>query len=657
MSKPIVLERISWMLSIAGATLAYMAYINGMPQAPWLVAISATTGAAAIVLGLLHRAARTILTGVIGLSLGLSAWFGYGLYQKAEGWLIKTAKTGWVTAPEIKFAKGLIILFPAVCCGLIALMLKQAKAGKAGEYEPRLKLSDKRDPLDVEICKVGTKPIILKHEDRYLHTLCIGTIGTGKSSRVLKPMIEQDLTAISQGRKLGITVIEPKGDYADDVAAMCRSMKVPYIYINPLNPSTPKFNPLSGEPELVAEIMRTVLRSLFGKQEAFFRLNQEVAARNTALLVKKIKGEDATMLDMVDALREHSILSMMVNNLERKEGESALTQYFKTEVMGDLKDKLQQFTLGLRLQLEDITGNRMMQRVMIGKSDVDLDKHLSEGGVLIINTAMGELGKLGDAFGQFIMMHFQQAVFRRKGTERTRTPHVLYVDEFPRYVNPDFERLLAIGRSYRCATVLALQTTAQIVHEDKPTFRDIVLETCRNKIVLNLGSEEDARRFSKEFGEYEIVEQTQSYKRDSLLIAPWRLDSMKEDRKKKERFNYTSLIELPKYHAIVRIVSNGQPQQPVLGKLELSNWDSRRSRTAAGAGSIALQKLKKYADKSKKHNEGSSSAKLEIKDMPEGGKGKDGKTEKIEIIFDDEADKNSRSRTEDNFEDNFFDKR
>lgn len=170
---------------------------------------------------------------------------------------------------------------------------------------------------------------------------------------------------------------------------------------------------------------------------------------------------------------------------------------------------------------------------MIGKSDIDLDRHLAEGGVLIINTAMGELGKLGDAFGQFIMMHFQQAVLRRKDTERTQTPHVLYIDEFPRYVNPDFERLLAIGRSYRCATVLALQTTAQMAHEDRPTFRDIVHETCRNKIVLNLGSEEDAKRFSREFGEYEVVEQTPSYKRDGMFVVPWRFDSMREGIRKK----------------------------------------------------------------------------------------------------------------------------
>lgn len=617
-------ENIFWPISIASGVLAFLALLNETPYANWFIIISAVTGILAVVIGTVRHAVRAILTGVIGLSLGLSAWFGYRLYQNAEGWLTGVAQTGWITPSEIRFAKGLIILFPAIAVIAIALLIRQAQIIKVSDFKPQLQKTGKKGPLDVEVCKVGNRPVIIKHHDRYLHTMCIGTTGTGKSSRVLKPMIEQDLKAIAKGEKLGVTIIEPKGDFADDVAAMCRSMKVPYIYINPLNPATPRFNPMSGEPELVAEIMRTVLRSLFGRQEAFFRLNQEVAARNTALLVKKIKGEDATMLDMVEALREQSILAMMVSNLERAEGESALTQYFKTEVMGDMKDKMQQFTLGLRLQLEDITGNQMMRRVMIGKSDVDLDKHLAEGGVLIINTAMGELGKLGDAFGQFIMMHFQQAVFRRKGTERTRTPHVLYIDEFPRYVNPDFERLLAIGRSYRCATVLALQTTAQMVHEDRPTFRDIVLETCRNKIILNLGSEEDAKRFSKEFGEYEVLKQTPSYKRDGMLIIPWRLDSMREEFRTKERYSYTDLMELPRYHAVVRTVVDGQPQQPVLGKLELSNWDRQRRK-------------KKPARKD-------LTGKLEI-DMPTS----DLQDKKLDIIFDEQTEENI------DLEESFFD--
>ncbi|MBC7337540.1 MAG: TraM recognition domain-containing protein, partial [Clostridia bacterium] len=195
------------------------------------------------------------------------------------------------------------------------------------------------------------------------------------------------------------------------------------------------------------------------------------------------------------------------------------SQFFRQELLGG-SGKMYEHILGLRLQLEDITGNALLQRVLMGKSDVNLDRHLEGGGVLVVNTAMGRLGKLGDVFGQFVMMHFQNAVFRRPGDETTRPPHVLYVDEFSRYVNPDFERLLAIGRSFRCACVLALQTTSQLLLEERPAFRDIVLEDCRNKIVLALGSAEDAKRFAAEFGENLVVRRARTLKRDPVVIFP-----------------------------------------------------------------------------------------------------------------------------------------
>jgi hypothetical protein len=53
---------------------------------------------------------------------------------------------------------------------------------------------------------------------------------------------------------------------------------------------------------------------------------------------------------------------------------------------------------------------------------------------------------------------------------------------------------------------------------------------------------------------------------------------MRESEKSNERFNYTDLMELPKYHAVVRVVMDGEPQQPVLGKLELSKWDRDKNK-------------------------------------------------------------------------------
>jgi len=466
-----------------------------------------------------------------------------------------------------------------LCLGALAFYALRSQLPRSGPTgRPARALPVRSSPLDVCVAYRGRTPVTIHHEDRYLHTMVVGTTGTGKTTRVLKPMIWQDLQAMRDGRRTGITVIEPKGDLAEDVAAMARSLGLPVVYINPEDPATPRFNPLEGPPDTVAEIMRTVLRALFGRQEAFFRQVQEIACRNTTLLLKQVLGDEVTLAHMIRALRDLSYLEHdLLPVAKRRYGQTALVEYFEREVLGELRDKMYQFALGLRQQLEDIAGNALLSRVLLGRSDVDLDRHLADGGVLVINTAMGRLGKLGDVFGQFVMMHFQNAVFRRPGTQTSRPAHALYIDEFPRYLNPDIERLLALGRSYRCAVVLAVQTTAQLLPDDSRAFRQSVLECCRNKIALTLGSAEDAELFAREFAEHQVrrAEPTYSYER-GFPGGMWVRDRVQTSERLEERFPYTTLMELPQFQAVVRVVRAGFPQPPEICDLRLCEWDLRR---------------------------------------------------------------------------------
>jgi hypothetical protein len=431
------------------------------------------------------------------------------------------------------------------------------------------------DPLDIKL----SRDVIIPLQDRFLHTFIVGTTGTGKTSCVLKPMIWQDLQNIKKGKQFGITVVEPKGDFAHDVAGMCRELKIPYTFINPLDPASPRFNPLEGTPDTVAIIMLTVLRSLFGRQEAFFRMTQEQTLIYTIQLLKRLHGNTLTISDMADVLRNPTLLRSSVEELERREGPSAVTEYFRHEVLSEtMKDKMTQFTLGLRLQLEQITSNPLINRVLSGKSDVDLDDHLSNGGVLIVNTAMGELGTLGDVFGQFVIMQLQQAVFRRPGNEWTRPPHFLYIDEFSRYVNSNFERLLSIGRSFRCGATLALQTTFQMKLDGDPTFKQKVLDNCRNKIVFNLEEYDDAKYFAGQFGSEEVIEKNKTYSRDQTLLLPTRWSGERESLKQKERFTATDLMELPRFHAVIKHVVDGWPQVPRQVKMEMCPYDKNKKK-------------------------------------------------------------------------------
>lgn len=458
------------------------------------------------------------------------------------------------------------------------------------------------EKLDVVLCKnvENKQPVILTGKDRFLHTMVLGPIGGGKTSRVLLPLVYQDLRKIAEGVKMGITVIEPNQTFVNNVARICQALNIPYTIIDPLNPASAHFNPLGGPPDVAAETMRSVLRTLFGKQEAFFAQVQETAAKNVILLLRAVKdtyGQNLDIIDVVRALRDPETLASYVSQLEHRRGNGDdLAQYFRRELLGVLKDKYYQFAAGLRQQLEDLIGNPRLREIMTGPSEIDLDKHLSEGGVLLVNTAMGPLGKLGDTFGQFVLMHFQSAVLRRPGNEFTRTPHFLYVDEIPRYVNPDLERMLAIGRQYRCGTILALQTLEQLELAEKKGFADIVMNTCRNKIIYGGLAEADARKLERQFGEIRVEKWQQSY--DGVMARPGLLP--KDFRRSEEYrplYRYTDLMYLERYTFIYQIVRDSQLMQPGRGYNDLIDINAikppKKSRLAIPVGSQPTTSEKK----------------------------------------------------------------
>ncbi|MDP5276106.1 type IV secretory system conjugative DNA transfer family protein [Chengkuizengella axinellae] len=435
--------------------------------------------------------------------------------------------------------------------------------------------------------------------DAFLHTLVIGPTGCGKTSRVLKPKVAAILKAIKQGKKVGLTLLEPKGDLAADIAHWCKLLNIPCTYIDPLNPNTHKFNPLQGDPLTAAEVTRSVLKSLFGKQEAFFALIQETASRNTVLLLKILEqhgmlnntGKPLDLMDIVKTLRSLDHIKKHVDQLKQLNNPEYddLIDFFQIEILGALKDKYQQFAMGLRAQLEDIAGNIHLKYILSGKSDIDLDHHLDQGGVFLINSEL-KLGAIGDSFGKFIVQHMMSAVFRRPGTEWTRTPHYFIMDEFSRYCDPDVERLLAIGRSFRCATTLALQDLAQLDKEYQG-FSKIVLTNTRNRVVFGGLSSDNAMLFAKEAGKSETFLRQSTYKHKVFIpsIFPSTYRDTKTD---EERITYTKIMEIKKFHYMHILMKNDQRQKPGIAKgILVSEKDLLKTRDGRKKENIKPEKI------------------------------------------------------------------
>ncbi|TMN23746.1 type IV secretory system conjugative DNA transfer family protein [Lentibacillus cibarius] len=425
-------------------------------------------------------------------------------------------------------------------------------------------------------------PIVWKGKDMFTHMLVVGATRSGKTASVLEPMIYQLLLQKKQGKNLGLSVVEPKGEFAEKVKDFCDEMAIPYIYIDPTSPHTQKFNPMEGNVEDVVEGTVIVLRGLFGKQDAFFANVQELAARNVTRLLKELKGDNTDLMEVLETLRDLTLLEQRTNELRMQKGETDLVHSIENELLGSMAEKYKQFVIGLRAQLENITSNELLKNIMTGKSDVDVDEHFANDGVLIVNTALGTLKKAGDAFGQFLIMHLQNGTFRRPGTEDTRSPHFMFIDEYKRYINPQVEIFLSLAASYKVSGILASQSLGQLEVEagdiSPKAMKQAIMTNCRNKLCFNGVGFQDAQEFADEFGKDKIVMRQSTYKH-RLIMPTVFPDSYRDTESEEYRFDPTDIMDnLPKYSFIHKVMYEAAMQKPALARGDLvpSDWKERR---------------------------------------------------------------------------------
>ncbi len=412
--------------------------------------------------------------------------------------------------------------------------------------------------------EIGTKkPIVIKESRRFLHEAVIGATGSGKTSTTILLRIAQDVLKIATGaRKMGILFLEPKGDGVDDVLTICKKLGVPDEKIKVIDPTkswSVKYNPFSGARDVAAQSFQGTLNALTGDQDEFFKGQQNEAASAYTLLAKirfgpltnvthiqRMFTDPRYLADiveyvrrMIDSARKDPNLNADAYRLAELDAFEQTVSYFENEVLDYktyrvkdaiekvlyppdhryanqqvVENKKDKFVTGAKKYLNEIALNSLLKSLFItgdGDEAFDADEFLSNGGIVLVNTCLAELDELSLLFGQFFIRQFQSAVFRRAKEDKQnnveRIPISFYVDEFPLYANEAFERFLTLGRSYNISVMIAMQSIAQLdaVGED---YRKSVLGNTSNKTVFGRGPVEDNEYFSKEFGEYLVIEES-----------------------------------------------------------------------------------------------------------------------------------------------------
>lgn len=434
--------------------------------------------------------------------------------------------------------------------------------------------------------KKSNKPVVLPLKDRFLHMLILGPTGSGKTSQSIIPMINRDMSCPN----LGITILEPKGDLAEKVYAMAKYYGREVVYFNPILPDCPYFNPLHGLESDVVENLATTFNMLNPDSPQFFKDMSENLIRKSTLLLKRLYGNNATLLDLNtlvwDAdgngkkmVYEFTKLKVRSPEIERENTEIAswfLNDYYAG--MGGAKGpKTFEHCSGVRSQIAKLTSNKYLRRVLNPPKNepytgLDFDDAFERGVVVTMGTAQGSLRDLGRYLGYFIILQLQASVFRRPGTENTRTHNMLYIDEFQVYSNPGFADMLTMGRSYRVASHLATQARAQMAMgggRDGQNFVELVSTNARNKIIYPGVSASDAKYYSDEFGEILEVTKSKTYAKQRFFsnLTDERVSTaVKEEYK--ARFSPSDIIYKEFGEITYCIIKNNSIQAPGVSYIE-----------------------------------------------------------------------------------------
>ena len=166
----------------------------------------------------------------------------------------------------------------------------------------------------------------------------------------------------------------------------------------------------------------------------------------------------------------------------------------------------------VRIKVDELASNKYLKRVMTPSNNstvekIDFNKHLLNRDIVIMNTKNTILGPLGKTFGEFIMLEFLNATFRRKhyakemGHVGQVPPHFLYIDEFATY-SPVLTEMFTQGRSFRVGTHIAVQNRAllQMCGDELTEAQSLLIESNARNLVLFPGlNGEDARYYSAQF--------------------------------------------------------------------------------------------------------------------------------------------------------------
>jgi energy-coupling factor transporter ATP-binding protein EcfA2 len=383
------------------------------------------------------------------------------------------------------------------------------------------------------------QPFGIAAVDERQHIYIIGKTGSGKTT-LLRNLILQH---IALGH--GVGVIDPHGDLAEELLNHIPPKRTDgVVYFNPGDIEFPiGLNVISNvapdDRHLVASgivgAFKGIWRDSWGPRLEYILYNAVSALLDcedeTLLGVNRLLMDRDYRARVVEQIKDPFIKSFWVEEYENYD------ERFKQEAIAPIQNKIGQFLLNPVIR--NILGQV--------KTKVDIPYVMDNGGLFIANLSKGRLGHdKANLLGSLLVTQFQLgAMARSTRPESERRDFYLFIDEFQNFSTDAFASILAEARKYR----LCLTLSHQYIDQLPESIRQAVFGNVGTLVAFRIGYP-DAEIMAKEFGK--------------TLPA-------------------TSLADLERYEAVVKLLVEGANQEPFRARMlpPLENYTGRRDKIIA----------------------------------------------------------------------------
>lgn len=370
------------------------------------------------------------------------------------------------------------------------------------------------------------KKIYITPEDRLRHFYIIGQTGTGKSV-FMKNIIIQDIQAGT-----GVCMIDPHGtDIRDVLSAIPPEREGDVIYFDPsytdfvIGLNMLEYDPAHPEQKtFVVNELFSIFQRLYGANPESMGPMFEQYFRNATLLVMEDPESGNTLMDISRVMSDAAYREL---KLSRARNPVVLQFWRDIAAKAGGEAALENIVPYIVSKFDVFTANDYM-RPIIGqqRSSFNFRQLMDERKILLVNLSKGRLGEINaNLIGMIIVGKILMAALSRvDDLSKSYPPFYLHIDEFQNVTTNSISAILSEARKYKLGLTVAHQFIAQL----EEGIRDSVFGNVGSVAAFRVGTE-DAAFLEKQF-------------------APM--------------FGASDLMNIPNYHAYLRVLANGTPTKP-----------------------------------------------------------------------------------------------